>query len=166
MKTLIIAIIALGIGLFAGSRLIAGSTQAPARAIPNAPAATAPSALCAAPPISSDSGRYTYPSDPKYAHLGFLGQLFTAASCGNERVKKIFGVTDGQYTLGSTIWLKDKPTATLVTTLTRIGFSCDDGAAPSACKKWKLDATVPATALLELEPFAASFSQDDCRNCG
>ena len=105
--TIILAVIFLMLGIAIGGMW----NHRPASALP-LPAAPSPNAstavdYCTAPPIVSEIGSADYPINPKYRPLGYLGQLFTAADCGPERVKNIMGVVDGKYTLGSTIRLRE-----------------------------------------------------------
>lgn len=129
--------------------------------------ATVPSdKLCTNQPSPTDIGRDIYPIDPKYNGLGFLGQLFTAYPCGSARVSKIFGVKNGNYTLGSTIWTKNNPTTQLINTFKSIGFKCADKSTEQTCKKWDLSKTVKVDDIVKLEPFHAEFEADDCTICG
>ena len=121
------------------------------------------SRLCTDPATTTEMGSVMYPIDPRYAQLGFLGQLFTAADCGSSRLQETFGGENASYSLGSAIWLKDQTSPSLTSLLQSIGFACspDEG-----CKKWELYKTVKIKELLKLEPYTSSFKQDDCRNCG
>lgn len=124
------------------------------------------SALCTDAPTLTDIGRDVYPIDPKYAGLGFLGQLFTAYNCGSTRVSKIFGVDGDNYTVGSTIWLKNNPSQSLISTFKSIGFKCNEEASDASCKEWELRGSVKVDELMKLEPYHESFKADDCINCG
>lgn len=122
--------------------------------------------LCNAKPIQLAIGRDEFPIDKKYSNLNFLGQIFTAYDCGGGRINKIFGVNDGVYTLGSTVWLKDNPDKNLINTFKSIGFSCVEKDIPSECKKWRLDGNVKIDDLIKLEPYYNYFKSDDCIHCG
>ncbi|MDF1497730.1 MAG: hypothetical protein P1P90_06815 [Patescibacteria group bacterium] len=122
--------------------------------------------VCVAEPIQTDIGRAVYPIYPKYADLDFLGQIFTASDCGMDRVNEVFGVEDGEYTLGSYIWLKDKPSKDLVNTFIDIGYKCDEEKPDEDCLEWELLEAVSVDELMRLEPFYNSIKQDDCRYCG
>jgi len=138
---------------------------APATKIKVANNDTLPS-FCADTPTPTDIGRDIYPIEIKYINLGFLGQIFTAYKCGPERVDQIFGVEGTDYTLGSTIWLRDNPTQSLIDTFKSIGFTCDEESPDATCKTWKLLDTVKVDDLIKLEPFYQNFEADDCQNCG
>jgi hypothetical protein len=122
--------------------------------------------VCINEPTYLDNGREQYPIDPAYNDLDFLGQLFTAHNCGADRVNEIFGVTDGEFTLGSTIWLLSKPSQDLINTFEEIGYKCAEDVEDEECLKWELLDTIDVGELLKLEPFHKSLIQDDCRNCG
>lgn len=122
------------------------------------------SSLCIAPATATDNGRAVFPIDQKYKSIEFLGQLFTAFNCGSERVSKVFGVKGNDYTLGSSVWLKNTPSDSLTHTFKSIGYKCADP--ETSCKKWELWTTVEINDLMKLEPFHEHFEADDCTNCG
>jgi len=125
------------------------------------------SSLCTDEPRGIPIGSDVYPIDLKYENIHFLGQLFTAASCGPERLNQIWGVEGETYILGSTIWLKENPSQDLINVFRLIGFECVEDSADESCKYWKLsDIAAKVNDLLELEPYHEYFSQDDCVNCG
>lgn len=122
---------------------------------------------CLDEPVVLDNGREQYPIDPKYGDLKFLGQLFTAYNCEPNRSNELFGVTDGEYTLGSKIWLKEKPGQELIDVLKDIGYSCATDASEADCLEWELlDDSVSVDELMKLEQFYKEIKQDDCRYCG
>lgn len=123
------------------------------------------SAPCSDPPVFTEIGRYDYPREIKYAHLNFLGQLFTAFNCGPARVSKIFGVEGNVYTLGSVVFLKDIPSQLLLDVFEEVGFICADGEGET-CQRWELGESVSLDKLIKLEPYSELFSADDCINCG
>lgn len=127
-------------------------------------------AYCTTAPTTLENGREMYPIEPTYQKVQFLGQLFTAALCGpegaNPRLEKIFGVSADTYTLGSSLYLNDKPSSGLLSTFKKIGFSCKQGIDESTCKEWQLSKDVKVNALLELELYAKEFASDDCIQCG
>src|SRR5687768_2846944 len=61
-----------------------------------------------------EGGRFVYPIAPQWRHLEFLGQLFTADKCGEERMKVIAGVNGDNYTSGLTVYLKKNSNSELV----------------------------------------------------
>lgn len=122
--------------------------------------------LCTAEPTPTDIGRDIYPIDSKYSNLSFLGQLFTAYDCGSDRVSQLFGVDGNNYTLGSTVWLKDYPSQSLIDTFGSVGFSCHESNSDAYCKEWQLWETVTVDDMMKLEPYYQNFETDDCTNCG
>lgn len=122
--------------------------------------------LCTDAPTATAIGRDIYPIAPEYSHLGFLGQLFTAADCGEQRVSQLFGVSGNDYTLGSTIWLTNSPSSALQDQLIDIGFTCATDDSSASCETWQLWDAVSTDSLLELEPYSDEFTSDDCTICG
>ena len=124
--------------------------------------------LCTDESVGAGIGSDVYPIDSKYKNIHFLGQLFTAANCGQERLNQIWGVSGENYILGSAIWLIDNPSSSLIDTLKSIGYQCvDKSSNHSSCKMWELEEIVKVNDLLKLEPYYENFRQDDCRrNCG
>ena len=126
-----------------------------------------PVSLCDDEPFGTAIGGNVYPIDLKYKKLHFLGQLFTAANCGQERLNQLDGVNGEYYTLGPTINLKNNPSQELVNVFKSIGFDCYDKLSDNKCKKWSLDnKLIKISELLKLEPYHNNFSSDDCVNCG
>ena len=125
-----------------------------------------PVSLCTDESFGTCIGGYVYPIDPKYKNLHFLGQLFTAANCGQERLSQIEGVVGENYTFGPRIILKDNPSQELVNVFRSIGFNCDDKLPDNECKEWSPDEFIKISELLKLEPYYSYFSSDDCENCG
>ena len=121
---------------------------------------------CTDAPTATEIGRDVYPIADKYKHLQFLGQLFTASDCRAERMDKIFGVRDGQYTQGSTITLNAPLSAQFLATLKAIGFICSEQTTESQCSQWQLEKSVTVQDILKLKPFADKIKQDDCYICG
>ncbi len=124
------------------------------------------SVSCLDEPIVLENGRERYPIDPKYGNLEFLGQLFTAYNCEPNRSDELFGVTDGDYTSGSYLWLKDNPDQELISVLQDIGYKCATEDADDECMEWELLDVVSVEKMMRLEPFYEEFKQDDCRHCG
>lgn len=125
--------------------------------------------LCTTPPTEREGiGGYEYPIDPNYEGLYWLGQLFTAYGCGPERLAQIPGVDGENYTMGSTIWLKNNPEQALLDAFNSLGFVCSDGSSEeTTCKEWTLSDIVPVQDLvIKLELLHDNFEQDDCVNCG
>ncbi len=123
--------------------------------------------VCLEEPIQTDDGRLIYPIAQEYAHLGVLGQIFTAEACGGKWTEDIFGVEDGMYTLG--ISLRSKGHTTGVNTaevLVDIGFACEKEVNyPEDCVDWVLENPVPLDALLRIKGAASEFKSDDCIHC-
>jgi len=124
------------------------------------------SKLCTDDPFITEIGSGVHPIDAKYGDLYFLGQLFTAARCGQGRVNELWGIRDGMYVVGSTISLKEPPDEEMTSVLRWIGFTCDEGIGDGVCTRWELTDEVPYENLLYLEPFHNRIEADDCRNCG
>ncbi len=124
------------------------------------------SPLCTAKPVSTEIGSEIYPSDTKYQKLTFLGPIFTAYKCSSSRLNAVLGNSNGQYTLGSTVWLKTAPSQQLITTLKAVGYLCSEKVSDASCKKWRLVKFVNVTDLMKLEPFAGQLEADDCVFCG
>ena len=121
---------------------------------------------CTDQPTPTEIGSDIYPIAEKYKHLQFLGQIFTASNCGDERLNKIFGVRNREYSMGSSISLKNNPSEQLINDLKSIGFKCGDELEDKSCKSWELWEKVKIKDLLKLEPYYNDFERDDCRNCG
>ena len=105
---------------------------------------------CTDQPTETEIGRDVYPIAEKYKHLQFLGQIFTASNCGDERLNKIFGVRNGEYSMGSSISLKNNPSEQLINALKSIGFKCGDELEDKNCKSWELWEKVKIKDLLKL----------------
>ena len=127
---------------------------------------TAQGNVCTQPGVATDIGSIVYPISDTYAHLSFLGQLFTAAECGNERMHQLWGVENGKYTRGLLIVLKKDPSITLLETLKEIGFDCIEKNNEMVCKESNPANPVSVQQLLKLIPFASQISRDDCVSCG
>jgi hypothetical protein len=121
---------------------------------------------CIDSPTVTEIGRDVYPIADKYKQLQFLGQLFTASDCGTERLSKIFGVKNGQYTQGATITLNAPPSVKFLATLKVVGFICSEQKIESQCSQWQLEKSVNVKDILKLKPFADKIKQDDCYICG
>ena len=134
--------------------------------IANSDCVYSPISLCDDEPFGTGIGGSIYPIDLKYKNIHFLGQLFTAANCGQERLSQIEGVDGNNYTLGSTIILKNSPSQELVDIFKSIGFSCHDKFPDNKCKWWNFDNLIEISELLKLEPHHNNFRSDDCVNCG
>ncbi|MCK5123274.1 MAG: hypothetical protein KAQ87_03970 [Candidatus Pacebacteria bacterium] len=126
-----------------------------------------PVSLCDDEPFGTAIGGNVYPIDLKYKKLHFLGQLFTAADCGQERLSQIDGVDGENYILGPRIVLKNNPSQELVNVFKSIGFNCCDKVLDDECKEWSHDNySIKISELLKLEPYHKNFNRDDCINCG
>ncbi|MCK4635301.1 MAG: hypothetical protein KAT32_00395 [Candidatus Moranbacteria bacterium] len=123
--------------------------------------------LCNAQPTPIEIGSDIYPIDEKYKNIQFLGQIFTAYDCGEDRINKIFGVNDGVYAMGSTIWLREDPTDSLIKVFKELNFSCgEEKIYENNCKKWQLEEYIKVDEIMKLEPYYESFEADDCIHCG
>lgn len=120
--------------------------------------------LCNNEPTYCDNGRAIYPIDEKYNQLDFLGQLFTAAKCGHERLNQLFGINNNIYDLGSTIYLKEVPNNEFKNIINEIGYICNED--DNNCIKCKLEKNINIYDLLKLEPFSDKIDKDDCIFCG
>lgn len=123
------------------------------------------SEVCTAGPWMTDIGRHIYPTSERYP-FAFIGELFTAADC-DDRIEQLFGVENGNYTLGATIRLKRLPSSDLRNILTDIGFQCTE-IIPDGCTIWTLDdLIVPVSEILRIKPFSDQIESVDCSsNCG
>lgn len=125
-------------------------------------------AVCLEEPIVSDIGRKVYPTADEFAHLPFLGQIFTADSCGGAWIEEIDGVEGGMYTAGVHLWAKGKTTGVnTAEMLVEMGFVCSKEVAyPEDCREWLHEAPISIENLLRLKPEAGQFEVDECLNCG
>lgn len=119
--------------------------------------------VCNGDAKKDDKGRLSFPVAKKYEAVKYLGQLFTAKQCGNERLAQVPGVTGNMYNIGSTLFLQNDASPELLNTLKNIGYSCVENKA--SCKQWGLNVPVKVSELLLLEPFVENFREDDCREC-
>ncbi|MEK7524202.1 MAG: hypothetical protein AAB588_04205 [Patescibacteria group bacterium] len=124
--------------------------------------------VCVGAPIEREEiGGTRFPVAPKYKHLNWLGQLFTADDCGEERLGEFFGSEDETYPLGSILRLKKsaKNDKQLRRTLKILGFSCNEGN-EKGCLYWNFSDSLPVYKILLLKPYAKKMQQDDCVHCG
>ena len=125
---------------------------------------------CTSKPVPTEIGRDVYPTNTKrYGNIDFLGELFTADDCGKERLSKIFGVLNNDYTLWPDILLQNEPDSNLILVLKEIGFelgSTCENSIEKKCKHWSLKKTVPLEKILKLKPFAQEIKSSGCINCG
>src|SRR3990167_2174642 len=123
--------------------------------------------VCKDPARLSDIGGSVYPVSQKYAHTGWIGQVFTADDCGLRRLEEIFGGLDGKYGWGSTLWLKSNPSSGLLRVLMGLGYTCkDQNANSNQCQEWSLAKEIIIRDLLKLKPFVEEMKDDDCVLCG
>jgi hypothetical protein len=122
--------------------------------------------LCSQEPEYLESGSSIHPISPRYSQLKFLGQLFTAAECGSERLADVWGVNGDNYRLGIFLNLKAHPDAELQIFLESVGFSCAEYGPVETCQEWTRQGDIPVQDLLNLKPYADLFSRDDCVSCG
>jgi S-layer homology domain/PsbP-like protein len=120
---------------------------------------------CVADPVTDESGHTVYPIAKTYENVKFLGQLFTAADCGPDRLGKIYGVKGDEYQLGSSLLLSKDPSADLVADLKAVGYACHDTNPETSCRQWELAQTVKTESLLGLKTFMDYFKSDACFNC-
>lgn len=123
---------------------------------------------CSAGPKTLDNGRISYPIAEEYSNLPFLGQIFTAYRCGQDRVNQIQGVKDGNFELGAKLWLKNDlgTDIKLDSKLEEMGFKCTQAFSTDGCHEWETDQKIKIDQLMELEPYADKIKADDCRKCG
>lgn len=113
-----------------------------------------------------DMGGSRFPVTKKYKHLKWLGQLFTADDCGETRLNEFYTSETASYELGSTIWLKKKPTQYFRRLLKTVGYTCKEGQ-EKTCTYWSTDMDAVQTyKLLLLKSYSNKIKQDDCLNCG
>ncbi len=127
-----------------------------ARSVRQAPTTTD---VCKAQPTMAEGGVVHYPVDPKYKSLQYLGQIFTAHSCGRARLAKIPGVEGDKYTDGLSVLLQDKPNTQITNTLKSIGFICDSSDKTN-CRKWLVNDSISIDNLLKLEPYSSQIVVD------
>lgn len=106
----------------------------------------------------------SYPIAEKYSHLAFLGELFTASDCSNQRVLEINSGSDERKN-GIKLFLHTAPSDKFKATLESIGFSCEEGLTAS-CTRWSFEKPIKLQELLKLKPFADEIEVDDCIICG
>ncbi|MBI4232303.1 S-layer homology domain-containing protein [Candidatus Peregrinibacteria bacterium] len=125
-------------------------------------------AVCTDEPEVLENGRTVHPVDEMYypAELGWLGQLFTANACGEDRVKELFAVDGDDYTVGSAVWLDEAPSAELMDVFSDLGFVCAEDLGLESCDHWTLSEVVEWKDMLKLEPYSWEMSKDDCVLCG
>ena len=121
--------------------------------------------VCVGNPIEREEiGGTRFPVAPKYKHLNWLGQLFTADDCGEARLAEFYSGEDASYELGSTVWLKKKPNQQLRRLLKAVGYNCKEGDEKS-CTYWSVNQT-SVYKLLLLKAYKSKIKQDDCVSCG
>ncbi len=121
--------------------------------------------FCNDVPETNDIGMKSYPIDPQYAHLSFLGQIFTAADCSPERLAELPEVEDGNYTYGMGLGLRTPPSPGFLEVLQELGFTCS-GVGSDDCISWELKSVIPVEDVLRLKPYRNNIEYDDCRMCG
>lgn len=122
---------------------------------------------CTSPHTESGIGRPMLPVSPQYAHLDFLGQIFTAEDCSNERIEEVWGVQNGQYKIGVLIELYEPPAQKLRMLLEELGFVCPGRASADQCVQWEFQGdSISVKELLRLKMHAQNMLRDDCILCG
>jgi len=121
--------------------------------------------LCNEGPKPLETGKIVYPVEEKYSHLIYLGQVFTAVKCGEERLSDLWGVSDENYTIGSKIELNSNPSKDLIETFSLLKYSCEDSENLDQCMIWSRSGDISTKSLLLLEPFVDKIKKDDCINC-
>lgn len=126
------------------------------------------SSLCSDPATEREGiGGTELPIDEIfYPDLYWLGQLFTAYDCSKQRVQEHMFVDGDDYTGGSSLWLKNPPSAELMDVFSDIGFVCAEDLDLASCDFWDLTKTVKWTDMIKLKPFSGEMLQDDCTLCG
>lgn len=125
-----------------------------------------PKSLVCSSMYQYDENGYTkYPVSDNYAHLPYLGQLFTAEECGEERLAKIYGVEDENYTLGINLSTKGAPSKELLALLQKMEFQCPQGVGLQLCTTWILNSPVKLEDILKLRPYHQEISKDSCMEC-
>jgi len=120
---------------------------------------------CVAEPTPTEIGSVVYPISDQYSHLHFLGQIFTAAECGQDRLAEVVDAIqpevyeDGEYGLGVNVILEGGVPSEVVQTLTSRGFQCVD-------LQCQYEDTIQVNTLVELKEYAHYFERDDCIRCG
>ncbi|MCR4256322.1 MAG: hypothetical protein NUW08_01305, partial [Candidatus Uhrbacteria bacterium] len=115
--------------------------------------------------IEAGTGRMMYPIAEVYrpGDLPFLGEAFTQAQCGKERIEELY--PDGLYSWGSSLRLKAAPSSGLSDALTNAGFQCR-AMEDEACLGWELKKSVELNLILRLEPYSDEMASEDCILCG
>jgi|GEM_PF-6224110 len=94
-----------------------------------------------------------------YPRLEILGPLFTAAPCGESRLRQILEQSEGALTLDMVVRVKAQTnTKSLRKHLTNAGFLCGDNLAVDGC--YTRQAGTPVDTLLTLQPFADALAGD------
>lgn len=105
-------------------------------------------------------GSSVFPISPDYKHLIYLGQLFTAADCGEARLTQ--RAPDGLFwEQGLRIVLAAKASPGLEKELRTMNFQCID----AGCIAWELRTSITVQELLKLRPYAAEMVRDECAYC-
>ncbi|MDD4351957.1 MAG: hypothetical protein PHU71_03165 [Candidatus Gracilibacteria bacterium] len=132
--------------------------------------------LCTSEPFVSAIGRDIYPVSDKYSGLKFLGQIFTAADCNQERLQEVF---PPNYYSGIRVVLEKDPSTELIKTFKDAEFSCYEDVSDISCKQWYINVDYQQykqsknqiiegdlEKVLSLKPYSNEFLRDDCVNCG
>ncbi len=111
------------------------------------------------------SGRTRMPIDAKYGALDILGQIFTAADCGEARLAQIPWLEESpkgglQYSFGLNITLGAAPSPDLLAQLLVLGFDCNTKSLFSVCRDWSANKVMTVEDLKKLLPFVGEFSGD------
>jgi len=120
--------------------------------------------LCTSAPKTGEDGKLIFPSSPEYGHLTFLAELFTAAGCSRERVEELPTVSDGIYAIGPIVVLNQNPSADLISTLKKSGYTCFDDNAEE-CGTWQLKSNSSVFDTLSLRSYASEIKADLCISC-
>lgn len=125
-----------------------------------------PKSLVCSSMYQYDENGYTkYPVSDNYVHLPYLGQLFTAEECGEERLAKIYGVEGENYTLGINLFTKGAPSKELLSLLQKMEFQCPQGVGIQLCTTWILNSPVKLEDILKLKLYHQEISNDSCLEC-
>lgn len=129
---------------------------------PKTPTLSSNDPLCTKDPTTG--GYISFPVADTYKNIPYLGEVFTAYSCGPERLARL-GAGNGKFERHSRITLAAAPNAELLNMLKRVGYTCADKGNQIACLHWELTKPVSLEAVAKLEPYSAQFLQEECLDC-
>lgn len=129
------------------------------------PAVVEPSSKLCTEMAKTISGRTRMPIDAKYGNLDILGQIFTAADCGQMRLEQITWLEDSpkgglQYSFGLNLNLKNPPSPELLAQLLVLGFDCETKSMFAVCRDWVANKVLTVAELQKLQFFVAEIDTD------